>query len=184
MARIENDYYPTPTALTMAMLDVLPPNYFEGTILECCAGDGAIARCFDTVIKTDIDPKWECSIMDATRPRDWDLVENFYPIDWVITNPPFNKATKILPLAWKHCAVGMAMLLRITYAEPCKDRRDWLSANSDHLRYFIPVNPRPKFRPDTKGSDSTTVAWLIWDKRWSWQDHGIDPPFKYITDWR
>jgi hypothetical protein len=67
------------------------------------------------------------------------------------------------------------MLLRSSYLEPCRDRRHLLG---DRINQIIYCNPRPKFRADTKGSDSATVVFIVWHK------FALDrTQINYLTDW-
>lgn len=57
--------------------------------------------------------------------------------------------------------VGVAMLLRLSYLEPTKDRGHWLN---DHPPTQMIVLPRISFTGDGK-TDSVTCAWMIWHKQ-------------------
>jgi hypothetical protein len=98
--------------------------------------------------------------------------------DWIITNPPYNQAPAILPLAFQNCRVGMAMLLRLSYLEPCENRARWLAEHPPAK--LIVFNPRPRFRADTGGSDSVTSAWFIWHRFGDSQGTEIE----FCTNWR
>jgi len=186
LSRVANDYYPTPPRITHGLINQL--GGFSGTLIEPCDGHGAISevlreRCPEAAIVTNDPhpqpgnvPDFE---LDATDPASWN---QFGAVDWVITNPPFNLANQIVPLAFKHADRGIAILLRMSWIEPTRDRAYWLEENADHLRLFMPVSPRPKFRADTAGSDSVTCAWFVWDKRWSWSRKDIPSPFAFLTN--
>lgn len=198
--RIENDKYFTEDRLTDALLKRID---LRGRILECCAGDRAIARRIhnkvathsgSVVLSSDLTDSETSEFpllhadqtTDATTREFW---ENYnrpgtQVLNWVVTNPPFNVAPKIIPLAYKNSRVGIAMLLRLSYLEPCANRAAWLQSNADNLKLVMPVNPRPRFRADTKGTDSCTVAWFVWDKQHSWKSLGVDCPFVFAAGWR
>jgi len=182
--RVEHDYYPTPAGLTHQLIKLVPE--IKGSIVgEPCSGQDAI---------TDVLQEYGCIVhcsdiqqrdgrnRDATTPDFWK--ETFAPSDWVVTNPPFNQAEAILPLAWEHCTNGCAFLLRLSYLEPTGGRGPWLQAYADNLRLVAPVSPRPRFRKDTKGSDSVTSAWFVWDKSWSWKALAVPSPFSFCAGWR
>ena len=191
--RVAHDYYPTPEAITQALLDHVD---IRGGIYEPCAGEGAIAkvlRSADTinfVLETDLVYRRNVAwVADATLPEKWSKVDahmqyHHSSLDWVITNPPFSVAFAILRLAWKHVRVGVACLLRLSFLEPCRDRAQWLNDQADHMTLVMPVSPRPKFRRDTHKSDSMTVAWCVWRKDFSWKALGMDSPFQYCWGWR
>lgn len=195
MSRRDLDNYPTPMAEEMLapLFSLIPA--LSGDVIEPCAGEGqlsgAIGRTWRKPVTTnDIVPEYNCTYTsDATDPtspiwkRQW---------GWVITNCPFSLAYRILPLAFEHAIDGVAFLLRLSYAEPAKNRHEWLDAHADNQRYQVSFNPRPHFRegeinPDTGklyGTDPVTVAWFVWLKRWSWSQMGLTSPFVYIHGWK
>ena len=192
LARQPLDFYPTPSLLSWALLDLHSFVGWHGlpTVLEPCNGEGAISDVlkesglFRFVDTADIDPakvKPSTAIgatsftMDATDPQAWSHMARY---DWVITNPPFNKAPTILPLALDNCRVGMAMLLRLSYLEPCANRASWLQEHPPAK--LIVFNPRPQFRADTDGTDSVTTAWFIWHRFGDSQGTEIE----FCTNWR
>lgn len=184
LVRVENDFYPTAQAVTEELLKVVD---IQGQVFECCAGDGAIAEMFTGYIAnepfppSEFHPDYE---LDATDPTAWEQFDADGGFDWVVDNPPFSKASQILPLAFKHARIGVAFLLRLSYLEPCADRAHWLKQNADHLSNVIVLNPRPQFRSDTTGGDTVTVAWYVFRKDWSWKNQGIPCPFSFATGWR
>jgi hypothetical protein len=183
--RVQHDYYPTPEKITRELVKALPE--IKGTIIgEPCSGQGAISRVlseFGCTAKCS-DIQWDDDKnRDATTADFWESTFT-HNIDWMVTNPPFCAAEKILPLAWKYSNVGCAFLLRLTYLEPTKGRAQWLQAHADNLRMIIPVSPRPRFRRDTSGADSVTTAWFVWDKTWSWERLGVQSPFSFCAGWR
>lgn len=186
--RIVNDYYPTPRGITEALLQILPPEMFEH-FFEPCAGNGAIAEVLMDAGMSGVqrDIAWNITEpKDATQRSFWEYHAANLPKDeaWAtVTNPPFNQAENILPLAFEFSPI-CCFLLRISYMEPTKGRADFLRETADHLRFFAPVNPRGRFRRDSKKGDNATTAWFIWDKSWSWQSKGIISPFQFVTKWR
>lgn len=157
--RREHDFYPTPTWATKELLKRAP--FIGGSVLEPCVGYGAIAdplrehRYVEALRTNDLDRQWAAdSHEDATDPRWWATMRP----DWVITNPPFCDAHLIVPLAFKHAVSGVAMLLRITYLEPCEGRSAWLA---EYPPDGLIVLPRISFTGDGH-TDSATCAWMIW----------------------
>lgn len=163
MARNELDFYETPPALVKALLDHVE---IKGTVFEPCAGDMAIARFFPGCLTNDIDMDRETNMyLDISQWESWQYLNR--PHDWVVTNPPFNLAEKILPQAFKWANKGVAFLLRLSYLEPTLDRGLWLHQHREFLSHVIVFNPRPRFRRNKKGqlaTDSVTVAWFVWEK--------------------
>lgn len=162
--RRHNDFYPTPEWATYELVKRFS---VSGRIVECCSGDGAISRVLsalpDTDVRTnDIDPK-RCARRhdDATASYYWEQ-ERQDGIDWVITNPPFSVSHLIVPQAYEWANAGIAMLLRLSWLEPCLNRLPFLEV---HPPTDLIVLPRISFTGDGK-TDSVTCAWMVWDK---WQ---------------
>ncbi len=156
----------------------------EGNILELCSGEGDIANALrgslgengnriTRIYTNDIDPLMNAGYhYDATNPIVYNPNGQFPclpPIDWHVTNPPFSEAAKIIPLAYEHARVGIAMLLRLSYLEPCTKSKNskfvkrgfWLA---QHPPTDLLVLPRYSYTNDGK-TDSVTCAWMVWDKR-------------------
>lgn len=173
--RRENDFYPTPEWATNDLLNRGIP--IGGWILECCAGDLAIANPLKRagqVLTNDIDPNMPVMFHRDCVMENWDYGAK---IDWVVTNPPFNLAAEIVPLAYQAASEGMAMLLRLSYLEPVKNRGEWLNK---HPPTTLIVLPRISFTGNGK-TDSVTCAWMIWDKHTTSQQIIIAKNGKFIS---
>jgi len=160
-ARKVLDFYETTKEFTRLLLDYIETD-INGYILEPCSGDGAISNELRTVgftVKTnDIDKKRESNHhYDATDKK---ALWKFAP-SWVISNPPFSSAHKIIPLAYECATHGVACLLRLTYLEPCRNRASFLVKHPPS----IIVLPRYSFTKDGS-TDSVTCAWFIWNKEY------------------
>jgi hypothetical protein len=149
----------------------------NGFVLECCSGDGAIATALQNTVPkkhlvetNDLDPKWDADQHgDATDVRWW----MNQTCNWVVTNPPFNVAAKILPLAFERAFNGVAMLLRLSYLEPCAGRGRWLVK---HPPTRLIVLPRISFTGDGK-TDNVTCAWYVWERNdYGQQSLEVVPP--------
>jgi len=179
--RVEQDYYPTPEALTQALIDRI---MLIGRVHEPCAGNGAIVdvlkRSGRKVTASDLSWEMEAGIpRDATTKAYWDYWQQPKPPDWVVTNPPFNCADEILEYAWEACTIGVAFLLRLTFLEPAIARSQFLKTNAGKISHLISFNPRPQFRRGSKSTDSCTVGWMVWQKTWN-RGAVID----FVTGWR
>lgn len=160
--RREFDYYATKSDLVVGSL--LKNIEIKGTILECCDGNGDISsRILKSlencqIYTNDIDKSRLTNFyLDVSLKSSWD---RFPPVDWVITNPPFNLSTKIVPLAYKHATKGIAMFLRTSWIEPCKNRREMLQNHP--INYLISC-PRLSFTGDG-GKDTLNCSWFVWEK--------------------
>jgi hypothetical protein len=155
-----------------------------------CAGRGAITevlRDSDRMV-SDTDIQWDLNCpTDATTQEFWeywaDSMRRMPSIDcrnWAtITYPSFDLASKILPLAYEHSPWGVAFLLKLDCLEP---HGDWLIEHADSLRHIIAVNPRPRLRADVCGTKYASVAWMVWQKSWSWKSLGIRCPFIFESE--
>src|SRR4051812_23502812 len=124
-ARRDHDFYETPSWMSVALLKRIP---IRGRVLECCAGHGAITRVLvadDRITVTSNEPYQDCQgaryTCDATKRSTWSA---WRPFDWIVSNPPFNLAEAIVPLALEHARIGVAMVLRLSWFEPTLDRAD------------------------------------------------------------
>lgn len=162
--RLENDQYFTPAWMTLALLRRPFLNFGAHTeILEPCNGDGAISRILKErpgvhVLTNDLHLPADYRL-DATLPSSWEVLGESEP-DFVVGNPPFDAAYDIIRNAVEVARVGVAMILRLSWAEPTIERSEWLAANP----YTLITMPRHKWRKDRKGTDSVTAAWFLWDK--------------------
>ena len=157
--RRKNDFYETPPVFTHILLEDIGPHV--GTkILECCSGNGAISDVLKNKgydVKTnDIERDADMSY-DATQDALW--ARYYHSVSWVISNPPFRSAPTIVKKAFHTAKDGVAMLLRLTFLEPCQNRGDFLSHHPPNLI----VLPRHSFTKDG-GNDSVTCAWFYWIK--------------------
>lgn len=151
------DAYSTPGFFTEALLKMVQ---IQGSVYEPCVGRGMISEVLRKqglkVLTNDLDKAVKAHLhKDAASPDAWK-----HKVDWVVTNPPFSRASEIVKLAYEHSTVGIAFLLRLSFLEPCKDRADW-------LRMYPPtavfVLPRISWTEDG-GKDQVTAMWAVWDK--------------------
>lgn len=146
-------------------------------MFECCVGDGAIydeLTGWDTLISNDLDPNLSADYHeDITQP--WAF--GFDKCDWVVSNPPFSVAPTAVKAAYNYSRIGIAMLLRLSFLEPCESkvvasrRGKWLAA---HPPTKLIVLPRISFTGDGK-TDNVTCAWFVWDKTANHQEIIIVP---------
>lgn len=159
------DYYPTPAWMTLALLRRVQVS----DVLEPCSGEDAITYVLRAagVARTwtnDLDPSRPAAThLDATQRAAWELMapKPFRlgrPL-WVVTNPPFNLADQIVPLAVEHVS-HVAMVLRLSWLEPTAARQRFLA---EHPPSRLIVMPRWDFK-GAGATDSVTSAWFIWEQ--------------------
>lgn len=172
------DRYYTPEWATQALVDYLGSR-FKGMIWDpCCGKDwgGRVMRAGKHVegyYGTDIDPDATCGYgrpgteaLELFAERfgfmDWHLAEH---VDWIATNPPYRAgdlvASDFVRHALRYCGdTSVAMLLRLTWLEPCGDRVDILT---DDPPTDVLILPRVNFI-GAPGSNPCTSVWVIWDR--------------------
>lgn len=159
--RRDNDFYPTldENAIKYLMRHWEIPK--DANIFECCNGEGHLSDQlaklnFYNVATGDITDK--INYFDATKQHLWEDVRP----DYTITNPPFKILMDILPLAWEHSKRGVAMLLPLSFLEPCHNRYEWVCGHPIHTVLSI---PRISFTGNGRHNFVAT-AWYVWDKRY------------------
>lgn len=183
--RIVNDAYYTPVPIYQFLADRLK---LKNKIIfdPCCGKEHPTYKAFgdkNKIVENDIDRDVIAHYhSDATYDGVWLNYPDEFLQHWTITNPPFNKS--LLPIvnnALQFSSEGVAMLLRLSFLEPTKNRREILGDNlwGKTLKAVYPVNPRPQFDPSKNGTDSCTVAWFIWGN-----DSVKLEPFNFCIDWR
>lgn len=187
VTRIAKDKYFTNPQITKALLNIAP---IKGWVYEPCVGKGHILKVLKERVDVncfggDIDPVGDNFLrMDATCSHEWQNIQKRYSrFNWVVSNPPYSQpdCQEIINNAWEYASDGVAMLLRLSYLEPCLNKAGGYRGEflkEAPLSHLIVFNPRPKFRTDTKGTDSSTVAWFVWQKEWM-----DGTQIHFINDW-
>lgn len=161
--------FPTPPWATRAMLTHILPDIGQGqTVWEPAANRGYMARPlaerFSTVIASDlIDYGAGYPVVDFLNgPSPSDFGQ---PVDWIITNPPFNLATEFALRALDVAREGVALLLRSAWAEG-HDRHTRLFSQRPPaiIAQHVTRVPIVRGRVDKKAVSAMPYAWFIWRK--------------------
>lgn len=152
------DAYYTPEKMLEVLIKRKTP---RGIIYEPCAGKGHISQFLKnkgySVITNDIDKAYEADThLDARMVKAW----HGRCVDWVVTNPPYSSAYEILQHAYRYANWGVAMFLRLSFLEPCRNREEFLKRYPPTM---VLVLPRISFTDDGK-KDMVTSMWAIWEK--------------------
>jgi hypothetical protein len=134
-------------------------------VAEPCAGDGWIERVLVeqgySVVTGDVDESApvDHAGLDILSTR---ASKIYGDADIIISNPPYSDAPRIV----RRCleiTPRVAMLLRLTFLEPCEGRES--SKRVDLLKKLdrVIVLPRVSFYQGKGGTDSATCAWFIWE---------------------
>jgi hypothetical protein len=151
------DYYPSGTRAAAALYGRLPGIRH---VAEPCVGTGDLVAdsWLDVMWTNDIDHTRQADYrLDAAQRESW-LV--FPRPRWVVTNPPFSQAAAILANALEFATDGVAMILRLSFLEPCAGREQLLLLRPPTR---LIVLPRMSFTNDGK-TDSVTCAWMVWSR--------------------
>lgn len=192
-SRVKNDSYPTECGIIDKLAIIMPELFEQESYFEPCAGKGelvkAIARYtkpYAPISTADNYPLpahgYTYPYFDATDPNYWARTNRSW--DVVITNPPFSDAPAIATQCWQRTNRYLVLILRLSFLEQCANRREFWKTTQDYLVMIAPINPRPRFRSDTTGSDNVTCAVYVWDKLHSWKSLGLRSPYQMISDWR
>jgi len=169
------DRYYTPEWATQALVDYLGERLSGGVWDPCCGKDwgGRVLRKAPEVEKfwgSDIDPDALCVHDDeygrrefSNTSRDFMTTAFQFTPHWIVTNPPYRvgelTATDFVRRA-RGYGCSLAMLLRMTWLEPCADRVDILT---DDTPTDVLILPRVNFI-GAPGSNPCTSVWVIWDR--------------------
>lgn len=161
--RKERDLYETPEWVTTALLPHIKDR-IDSAIWEPAAASGKMVRALEPlgwpVLGTDIETGDD--FLAQTRAG--------YDFDFIITNPPYEKAQAFIQHAIK-LTMGnglVAMLLRTDF-DHAKTRAHLFSMSPRFAKKVV-LRRRIRWFEDSKGSPSFNHAWFIWD----WKHSG--PP--------
>lgn len=161
------DDYPTPPWATRALVEhVLMPGCAGMTVWEPAANRGYMARplaeYFGTVIASDAyDYGAGFPVIDflsGPTPADYGV-----EVDWIITNPPFNRAEAFAHRALSLAREGVALFVRASWLE---GRRRWENlfsvASPDVFCPFVERVPLVRERVDPAAASQMPYAWIVW----------------------
>ena len=158
-ARIKNDFYPTPTEATVALLEKW---YFdvEKPVWECACGDGAISKVLESrgykVLSTDKND-YGYGIPGVN------FLESSRFSDTIITNPPFKLAEEFVYHAHEIGITKLAMFLKLAFLEG--QARKIMYAKYPPAKVFV-FSKRVSFgvgNGKSKNNGMIAFAWFVWD---------------------
>ena len=155
--RVKDDFYPTPTNATMALLQ---REKFDGDIWEPACGDGAISK----LLKLQGYEVYSSDLVDRGYGDDHFNFLNSHDIhDNIVTNPPFNIGTKFALHSLRCARKKVALFQKLTFLEG-KERRDKLFSLNMLSKVYV-FSERQGFG-DHKGG-MLAFAWFVFDKSYS-----------------
>lgn len=161
------EQYFTPPELTRALLERLKLKPMR--IAEPCIGDGWISRELTRdghqVRGGDLDPQYSPAHGGAVDFFSKRASDRYRECGGIITNPPWSCAARFARRALEFTP-NVAMLLRLTFLEPCESTSDAARVDLLHKLTACIVLPRVSFIRGKAGTDSVCPAWFIWGFEW------------------
>jgi hypothetical protein len=165
----ELDDFPTPPWATRALLGYVLREFKlnKQTCLEPACNVGymskVLSETFKIVTSSDIFDYGYGKVEDFLKRN-----ENQSRFDWVITNPPFNKAKEFIEKSLLITDIGVAILARTTFLESINRYETLFKKNPPtYFAQFVERVPMVKGRLDKKASTATGYAWFVWVKSYS-----------------
>lgn len=160
------DFFPTPPWATRALcahvLPLVEPQPLSGmTAWDPACGEGhmavALAESFWHCYPSDVFPYGFGEEADF-------LSDGFLPTaDWIVTNPPFNRALPFTLRALRLARRGVAMLVRTAFLEGDERYRHLFSRTPPTVyAQFVERVPMHRGRWVPDGSSATSYCWLVW----------------------
>lgn len=181
------EFFPTPPWATRALFE----HPLDGAELGCsvwepCAGLGhmssVLGEYFRMIRATDVynyptDDGRDGQRFGIERFDFLDAGKIWLPpvVDWIVTNPPFGVAAKMLDAALAKARLGVAFLLRMQWLEG-GERFETVFADRAPtvVAPFVERVPMCEGGWDLAGSTATMYAWFVWQRdndRWLFSGH-------------
>lgn len=157
--RNKTDFYATPPEVTVALLDFLED---RGLITPYCTiwepACGGLAM-VDVLLDREYRVVWSDLHPQIKGMMPLNFLHADEKCDWIITNPPFSKATEFITHALE-LGKPCAFLLKSQFWH-AKSRLDLFRENPPS--YVLPLTWRPDFLYGAKsGSPTMECLWTVW----------------------
>ena len=162
--REKDDFYPTPSEATQALLDRVK---FTGNILEPACGDGAMSK---VMIANGYEVHSSDLFDRGYGKTGVNFLETTEKYDNIITNPPFKLATEFTVHSLQLARQKVVMLSKITYLEGIKRKK--LIFDQKKLQTVLIFTKRVAFKkPGTNSLAGGLMAfgWFVYDVNYSGQ---------------
>lgn len=169
------DFFPTPPFASRALIeDVLPQlgvafHVASMTLWEPAAGAGHMAETLRPycreVFASDVFDYGRGYAVGSFTGVGPDVARCPFKPDLIVTNPPFNKAMEFAQRALDEARVGVALLVRSSWAEGVfRYQRLFRTRPPSLIAQFVERVPMVKGRWDPDASTATSYAWFVWRK--------------------
>ena len=154
--RVERDFYPTPLAAVHPLVRHLPASF---SYWEPCAGAFDLCKHINSLCDISFYTASDIEPADDRVRRSDAFQERITPVDYIITNPPWDR--KILhPMIEHFSAVRPTWLL--FDADWCHTKQS--APFMPYLHKIVAVG-RVKWIPDSKFTGKDNCAWHLFDQR-------------------
>jgi hypothetical protein len=157
------DDFPTPPWAGRALIEhVLGDCWRNCTVWEPAANRGFLLRglkdYFQAWYASDV-----CDYGAGFDVSDYLVDRAPQPVDFIITNPPFNLAHAFIDKALKESTVGCAFLVRTAFLEGVNRYHSlWSRTPPAYVAQFVERVPMVKGRCDPEASTATNYCWVVW----------------------
>lgn len=190
------DYYATPTAEVVNILEEIEPNFINKSILEPCIGGGHMANGIEEyiykqgyiekvqLIGTDIRNRgYENDIWELYCGPEYDFFSDDYPfddVDWIIMNPPYSVIEPFTIRALEIAKKGVIMLARLQFLEG-EGRFDNILQYNPPTDVYVYVDRIQCWKDGLKpeGSSAQAYAWFVWDREKN-NEYLVEPRVHWI----
>ena len=162
------DFFPTPAWATRALCTLVLPRLAGRKPVgaerawEPACGEGHMARplaeYFAQVHASDVFDYGFGAVADFL----WPGASAPWPVEWVITNPPFRLGEQFIDRALAVATKGVAVFVRAQFLESIGRYERLFGARPPSIAYFAERVPLVKGRVDAKASSATAYVWLVW----------------------
>lgn len=164
------DIYSTPQSITESLFK---RERFDGIVFEPACGEGEMVKVIEKhnkCIASDIRK-------DINGFQNVDFLKYNFPMENLITNPPYNLANEFVVHGLNYFEKKMAFLLRLNFLE---SQRRYKLFKESPLKSVYVFSKRQTLTPKgfpTKKHGTITYAWFVWEKVYS----GV-PQLDWICD--
>lgn len=190
------DYYATPTAEVINILEEIEPNFINKSILEPCIGGGHMVNGIEEyiykqgyiekvqLIGTDIRNRgYENDIWELYCGPEYDFFSDDYPfddVDWIVMNPPYSVIEPFTIRALEIAKKGVIMLARLQFLEG-EGRFENILQYNPPTDVYVYVDRIQCWKDGLKpeGSSAQAYAWFVWDREKS-NEYLVEPRVHWI----
>jgi len=165
------DFFPTPPWVTRTLLREIIGRPRPGKVLsgwDPAAGEGHMSEVmretFSRVHASDVHDYGRGYAVGSFVGDGIDVARPPWPVDWIITNPPYRLAAEFALRAIELARVGVALLCRLQWLESAARWTIWSRFPPSVVAVFLDRPEIVRGRWDPEQSPATGYAWFVWRK--------------------